>query len=411
MLNPNIIRKEFQIFYPEQSRRVIYFDNAATTQKPAFIAKKLARHYASSHANVHRGVYRLAEKATQEFEASRQKIADFISAKSAKEVIFTRGATEAINLVAYSLGRTLKRGDRILTCLSEHHSNFVPWLRLVKEKGVKLDIVNLNASRNFDFKDFQKKLTKKTKLVAIAHISNVSGYIYPVEKICKEAHKAGALVLIDGAQSTGHIPVNVQKIGCDFFAFSGHKMLAPSGIGALWARSELLEAMEPFMSGGEMIREVTTKTVTWNDVPWKFEAGTPNIEGAIMLGEAIAYLKNIGMKNVASHEKELFRYAFNKMKKLAFIDFLGMLDTECHTAILSFNIKGIHPHDVATFLDQYGVCIRAGHHCAQPFMRHLGVPATIRASFYIYNTKKEIDYFIEALKEIYKKLARAGKEI
>ncbi|QQG46469.1 MAG: SufS family cysteine desulfurase [Candidatus Niyogibacteria bacterium] len=416
------IKKDFPVLTRKiNGRAIVYFDNAATTQKPKIITERLKKLYAHSYANVHRGAYQMAEEITKEFELSRQKAADFIGAQSSKEIIFTRNATEAVNLVAYSLGRKFKRGDRILTTISEHHSNFVPWLRLARERGLKLDIVKLTSTRDFDFTDFRKKLTKKTKLVAVAHISNVSGYIYPVEKICKEAHKVGALILIDGAQSAGHIPVNVRKIGCDFFAFSGHKMLAPSGIGALWGRSEILESMEPFMSGGEMIREVTAKSVTWNDLPWKFEAGTPNIEGAILFGEAIDYLKKIGMKNIEHHERELLKYALEKMKKLPFVDLLGFEKTKDRTGIISFNIcgvtyfqqlskicyrDGIHPHDAATMLDRYGIAVRAGHHCAQPLMKHLGVLATLRASFYIYNTKEEIDYFIRALKEIHKKFVR-----
>ena len=397
--NPEKIKNDFPIL----KLGIIYFDNAATTQKPRVLSEKLAERYAKSHANVHRGAYKIAEETTEAFENTRQKVADFIGAKSVKEIVFTKNATEAINLVAYSLGRKLKRGDRILTSISEHHSNFVPWLRVAKERGLKLDIVGLTANHNFNFADFRKKLNKKTKLVAVAHISNVSGYIYPVEHIAREAHRVGALVLIDGAQSAGHMPVNVKKIGCDFFAFSGHKMLGPSGIGALYGKEEILSKLEPFLSGGEMIREVTLKNATWNDLPWRFEAGTPNIEGAILWGEAIDYLKKIGMKNIEAHERELLKHALLKMKKLPFIDLMKMLDLGGRTGIISFNIKGAHPHDASTMLDQYGICVRAGTHCAQPLMRHLGVPATLRASFYIYNTKKEIDYFIRVLKEVYKK--------
>lgn len=403
--NPQKFRKDFPILgrkvngYP-----LVYFDNAATTQKPRAILEKLKKHYGESHANVHRGVYQMAEESTEAFENARQKIADFIGAKSAKEIIFTRNATEAVNLVAYSLAKKLKKGDRILTTISEHHSNFVPWLRLAKERGLKLNVVGLTAERNFDLADFKKKLSKKIKLVAVAHLSNVSGYVYPVEKIVREARKTGALVLIDGAQSAGHIPVNVAKIGCDFFAFSAHKMGGPSGIGALYGREEILEKLEPFLSGGEMIREVSDKSVSWNDLPWKFEAGTPNIEGAILWAEAIRYLEKIGMKNIERHENELLKYALAELRKLPFIDLLGMLDTECRTEIISFNIRGVHPHDAATLLDRHGICVRAGHHCAQPFMRELSAPATLRASFWLYNTKKEVDFFIEALKKVHNKL-------
>jgi len=402
--NPEKIKK----YFPILKRGIIYFDNAATTQKPRVILERLKKQYEHSHANVHRGAYKMAEETTEAFENARQKVADFLSAESSKEIIFTRNATEAINLVAYSFGGKLKRGDRILTSISEHHSNFVPWLHLAREKGLKLDIVRLTKDGDSDFSDFRKKLNKKTKLVAVAHISNVSGYVYPVEKICSAAHKAGVLVLIDGAQSAGHMPVNVKKIGCDFFALSGHKMLGPSGIGALWGREEILNKLEPFMSGGEMIREVTLKNATWNDLPWKFEAGTPNIEGAILWGEAIDYLESIGMKNIERHEKDLLKYALAKMKKLTFIDLLGLEKTDGRTGIISFNIKGVHPHDASTMFDKYGICVRAGTHCAQPFMKHLGVPATLRASFYIYNTKKEIDYFIKILKEIHKKFICAA---
>src|SRR3989338_4881412 len=347
--NPEKIKK----YFPILKRGIIYFDNAATTQKPRVILERLKKQYEHSHANVHRGAYKMAEETTEAFENARQKVADFLSAESSKEIIFTRNATEAINLVAYSLGRKLRMGDRILTSISEHHSNFVPWLRLAKEKRLKLDAVKLNHMGEFDNNDFKKKLSRKTKLIAVAHISNVSGYVYPVEKICSAARKAGALVLIDGAQSAGHMPVNVKKIDCDFFAFSAHKMGGPSGAGALYGKKEILEKLEPFLSGGEMVREVSTKDASWNDAPWKFEAGTPNIEGAILWGEAIDYLKKIGMKNIERHEKDLFKYAFVKMRKLPFIDLMKMLDLGGRTGIISFNIKGVHAHDAATILDRY----------------------------------------------------------
>ena len=405
-LDSKKIRKDFPILSRKiNGRALVYLDNAATTQKPKAILEKLKKHYDRAHANVHRGVYGLAEEATREFEGARKKISDFVGAKLPSEIIFTRNATEAVNLIAYSLAKKLKRGDRILTAVSEHHSNFVPWLRLSKELGLKLDIISLTLGRNFDFADFKKKLTKRTKLVAVAHVSNVSGYVYPVQKIAREAHKAGALVLVGGAQSAGHMPVDVKKIDCDFFAFSAHKMGGPSGVGALYGKKEILEKFEPFLSGGEMIREVSTKDASWNDAPWKFEAGTPNIEGAILWGEAIDYLKKIGMKNIERHEKDLFKYAFVKMRKLPFIDLMKMLDLGGRTGIISFNIKGVHAHDAATILDRYGICVRAGHHCAQPFMRELGVPATLRASFWLYNTRREIDMLISALRKVHRALA------
>ncbi|MBI1957392.1 MAG: SufS family cysteine desulfurase [Candidatus Niyogibacteria bacterium] len=381
----------------------IYFDNAATTQKPRQIVEKLKEHYATSHANVHRGVYRVAEEATRRFEEAREKVARFIGARSNREIIFTRNATEAINLVASVMAPRIKKGDRILTLLSEHHSNFVPWMRLAQKQSAHFDVAGLTLDRRFDFADFEKKLTSRTKIVAVAHISNVSGHIYPVEKIVKAAHKAGAWVLVDGAQSAGHMNVNVAKMGCDFFALSGHKMLAPSGIGALYGREEILNELEPFLSGGEMIREVTTESASWNELPWKFEAGTPNIEGAILLGEAIDYLQKLEMKNVAAHEDELLRYALEKMKKLDCVDLLGMESAKDRVGVISFALRDVHPHDVASILDEkYGIAVRAGTHCAQPFMRHLGVPATTRASFYFYNTKPEIDVFIRALGEIHR---------
>ena len=405
-LDSKKIRKDFPIL----SRKIngcslVYLDNAATTQKPKAISEILKKHYEQSHANVHRGVYALAEEATSEFEGARKKIADFVGAKSPNEIIFTRNATEAVNLVAYSLAKKLKKGDRILTAVSEHHSNFVPWLRLAKESGLKLDIVKLTPTRDFNIRDFKSKLTRKTKLVAVAHVSNVSGYIYPVQKIAREAHKAGALVLVDGAQSAGHMPVDVKKIDCDFFAFSAHKMGGPSGAGALYGKKEILEKLEPFLSGGEMVREVSTKDASWNDAPWKFEAGTPNIEGAILWGEAIDYLKKIGMKNIERHEKELLKYALGKLKNLSFINLHGMTGSINRTSIISFNTKGVHPHDAATLLDRYGICVRAGHHCAQPFMRELGVPATLRASLWLYNTRREIDILISALRKVHRELA------
>ena len=405
-LDSKKIRKDFPILSRKiNGRSLVYLDNAATTQKPKAILEKLKKHYEQSHANVHRGVYALAEEATSEFEGARKKIADFVGAKSPNEIIFTRNATEAVNLVAYSLAKKLKKGDRILTAVSEHHSNFVPWLRLAKESGLKLDIVKLTPTRDFNIRDFKSKLTRKTKLVAVAHVSNVSGYIYPVQKIVREAHKAGALVLIDGAQSAGHMPVDVKKIDCDFFAFSAHKMGGPSGAGALYGKKEILEKLEPFLSGGEMVREVSTKDASWNDAPWKFEAGTPNIEGAILWGESVDYLKKIGMKNIERHEKELLKYALGKLKNLSFINLHGMTGSINRTSIISFNTKGVHPHDAATLLDRYGICVRAGHHCAQPFMRELGVPATLRASLWLYNTRREIDILISALRKVHRELA------
>lgn len=410
VFNVNRVRADFSILKKRQSANrqspFIYFDNAATTQKPRQIVEKLTEHYATSHANVHRGVYRVAEEATRRFEEAREKVAQFIGARSNREIIFTRNATEAINLVAHVIEPRIRKGDRILTALSEHHSNFVPWMRLAQKQSAYFDVVGLTPDRRFDWKDFEKKLTSKTKIVALAHISNVSGHIYPVEKIIRTAHRVGAWVLVDGAQSAGHLSVNVHKMGCDFFALSGHKMLAPSGIGALYGREEILNTLEPFLSGGEMIREVTTESASWNELPWKFEAGTPNIEGAILWGEAIDYLQKLGMKMVAAHEDELLRYALVKMKKLKGVDLLGMKSARDRVGVISFALTGVHPHDVASILDErYGVAVRAGTHCAQPFMKHLGVPATTRASFYFYNTKKEIDVFIRALGEIHRKFS------
>ena len=383
------------------NKKLIYLDHAATTPVDPEVVLAMEPYWSAANPS---SLHRCGQEAIKAVDGARAVIAKFVGAAHPREIIFTRNATESINLVAHTVAPHIKKGDRILTATSEHHSNFVPWMRLAKSRGAHFDVVGLTPERRFDFADFKKKLTRKTKIVAVAHISNVSGYICPVGEIVRAAHRAGAWVLVDGAQSTGHMPVDVRAMGCDFFAFSGHKMLAPSGIGALYGRAEILEKLEPFLSGGEMIREVTETAATWNELPWKFEAGTPNIEGAILLGEAVDYLQKLGMKAIARYEDELLRYALVKLKKLDCVDLLGMESAKDRVGVISFTLQGVHPHDVASILDErHGVAVRAGTHCAQPFMKHLGVPATTRASFYFYNTNQEIDIFIRALCEVYEK--------
>jgi len=403
-LDVQSIRKDFPILSRlVHGKPLVYLDNAATTQKPRQVIEALANFYEEYNANVHRAVYQLSEMATDKYEEARRKVADFIGADDPATVIFTRNATEAINLVAHSwASRNLKEGDEILVSEAEHHSNLVPWQMAAAATGAKLRFIRITEEGTLDLDHAASLINSRTKIVAVWHASNVLGSISPVRKLAEMAHEHGAVMLADGAQSVPHMPVNVEDLGCDFLAFSAHKMLGPTGIGVLWGRRELLESMEPLFGGGDMIRQVWLDRASWNEIPWKFEAGTPNIADAIAFGVAVDYLSKLGMQAVHSHEQELASYALKRLSELPEITVYGPKDPRHRSGVISFNIADIHPHDVGTVLDHEGVAIRAGHHCCQPLMRKLGVSATARASFYIYNTFEEVDIFVEALQKVRK---------
>ena len=380
---------------------LVYLDSAATSQKPRVVLEALQRYYEEYNANVHRGLYRIAERATLAYEEARAKVAAFIGAPP-EELIFTRGTTEAINLVAYSYGDAFVRpGDEILVTEMEHHSNLVPWQLLAQRRGARLRFVRVRPEDGtLDLDSLDRCLTERTRVVAVTHQSNVVGTINPVRDIAERAHAVGAVVLVDGAQSVPHMPVRVQDLGCDFLAFSGHKMCGPTGIGALWGRRELLEAMPPFHGGGEMIERVELETSTYKDPPHRFEAGTPNIADAIALGVAVDYLQAVGMDAVRAHEKALVRYALAQLAEVKGLRLYGPRDPELRGGAVAFSLEGVHPHDVAQVLDGEGVCVRAGHHCAQPLHRALGVAATARASVYLYNTPEDIDALVRGLERV-----------
>jgi len=418
--------KQIRADFPILSRRVhgkplIYFDNAATSQKPRQVIEATTDYYENHNANVHRGVHQLSEEATQVFEEARKKIADFVNAGDSRQIVFTKNATESINLVAYAWGRkNIKKGDEILLTQMEHHSNLVPWQLLAREVGAKLKFIPINRNGELIINNSELKsyLTSRTKLVSLTHVSNVLGTINPVKRIieeisefCIHQFKLAPKVLVDGAQAVPHMPVSIQNIKPDFYVFTGHKMLGPTGIGVLYAKKELLEETQPFLSGGDMILEVDWETSSWNYTPWKFEAGTPNVAGAIGLAAAVDYLADLGMKNVREHEKELTTYALEKLAAVKNLVIYGPTEIEKRNGVISFNIidsrgeVAIHPHDLASILDTEGIAIRSGHHCAQPLMKALGIPAAARVSFYIYNTKEEIDKLIPAIgkaKKIFK---------
>ena len=398
MLDIDSIRKDFPFLEAENGENpLVYFDNASTTQKPIQVLNKLNQFYRKSNANVHRGVYRLSQQATDAYENARKKIAGFINAKDDRSIIFTRGTTESINLVAYAWAQQqLKPGDEILVTEMEHHSNLVPWQITAERTGAILKYIPLNDDLELDLEKPEKYFTPKTKVFALIHKSNALGKLNPVQQLIRHAKTVGAITVVDGAQSVPHTTVDVQQLGCDFFAFSGHKMLGPTGVGVLFGKPELLESMEPFQSGGEMIEKVTMTHSTWNDIPWKFEAGTPNIAQAVGLGKAIDFLQNISMKKVEEHIGELTEYG---MKNLSEINGVRIYNKKnIHGGIISFNVDGVHPHDLAQFLDQDNIAIRTGHHCTQPIMKKLGISGTARISFYIYNTKEEIDKLCGCMK-------------
>jgi len=400
------LRKDFPILKRtvRDNKRLVYLDNASTTQKPNQVIDSISDYYRNYNSNIHRAVYSIAEEATEAYEATRDKIANFINVKDRQEIIFVRGTTEAINLVAYAWGRPhIKEGDIIVTTEYEHHSNIVPWQLLTQEKGAKLEYIGMDDNGELILDDLDKYLaTGKVKLVTFSLMSNVLGTITDVEKIIKKCKAAGVLTLIDAAQAVPHMKVDIEKLECDFFAFSGHKMLGPTGIGVLWVRKSVLETMIPFHGGGDMIREVHKYETTWNDLPYKFEAGTPNIADVVGFGVAIDYLTKIGMDNVREHEVELTKYAMEKLSEIKGIHIYGTKDISKRGGVISFNFADVHPHDVAQIIDGEGIAVRSGHHCAQVLMERLNVAATSRASFYIYNTKEDIDALVSSLNKVAK---------
>jgi cysteine desulfurase/selenocysteine lyase len=398
------IKRKFPIFQREVKPGVplVYLDSAATSQKPASVIQAMEEYYRTHNANIHRGIHTLAEEATAQYEEARQKVADFIQAPSAKQLVFTRNTTEAINLVAQTWGRQyLKAGDRILLTEMEHHSNLVPWLMLKEELGVQLDFISLTAEGIIDLDSFYQKLENNPKIVAFTHMSNVLGTINPAGELIQGAQAAGALTLVDAAQSVPHLPVDVSELDPDFLAFSAHKMCGPTGIGVLFGRMDLLEGMPPYMGGGEMIKSVTLDFFKPNDVPHKFEAGTPAIAEAIGFGAAIDFLSELGMDAVAAHEKQLIAYAMERLEEIPGVDMFGP-DASQKGGVASFMVDGVHPHDVAQILDSVGVAVRAGHHCAQPLHDKFKVPATARASFYLYNTEEDVEKLVEGIYKVKK---------
>ncbi|HEM5006473.1 TPA: cysteine desulfurase [Streptococcus suis] len=391
------IRKDFSILdQVVNDEPLVYLDNAATTQKPQQVLDVLADYYQKDNANVHRGVHTLSERATARYEAARQKVADFIQAKSSKEILFTRGTTTSLNWVAQFAKEILQPDQEVIISVQEHHSNIIPWQQACQQTGAKLRYVTLKDGE-LDMDHLRSLLSSKTKFVSLTHVSNVLGGVVPIGEIAELVHQVGAYLVVDGAQSVPHMAVNVQELDVDFYAFSGHKMLGPTGIGVLYGKEELLNLMSPVEFGGEMIDFVYEQSATWKELPWKFEAGTPNIAGAIGLGAAVDYLTEIGMDAIQAYEAELVDYVFPKLQAIPGLTIYGSQDLSKRTGVIAFNLDDLHPHDVATALDYEGVAVRAGHHCAQPLIRYLQVPATVRASFYIYNTKADCDKLVEAI--------------
>jgi cysteine desulfurase/selenocysteine lyase len=394
------IREDFPILKTlVRGKPLIYLDNAATTQKPQQVIDSLSEYYSSTNSNIHRGVHTLSEKATREFEEARVKVKKFINAASEKEIIFTRGTTESINLVANSFGRSnLNEGDEILITGMEHHSNIVPWQLIASEKNAMLKAAPITDSGELILEEFEKLITERTKIISVVYLSNSLGTINPVEKIIEIAHKHGVPVLLDAAQAVSHIPVDVQKLDCDFFAFSGHKIYGPTGIGILYGKEKLLEQMPPFMGGGDMISRVTFAKTTYNELPYKFEAGTSNIADAIGLGAALDYVNSIGMDSISKYEKHLLDYTTNKLSDVEGLRIIGTAAEK--SSVISFVLKNVHPHDVGTFLDFEGIAVRTGHHCTQPLMDRFSIPATSRASFALYNTIEEADVLVRGIKKV-----------
>ena len=397
MIDVEKIRKDFPILDQiVNDEPLVYLDNAATTQKPKVVLEAVNRYYQEDNANVHRGVHTLAERATASYEAARETVRRFINASSTKEVLFTRGTTTGLNWIGRFAEEILEEGDEVLISIMEHHSNILPWQEACRKTGAKLVYAYLKDG-GLDLEDFREKLTDRTKFVSITHASNVLGVINPIQELAQLAHEKGAIMVVDGAQSVPHMKIDVQKLDADFFVFSGHKMAGPTGIGVLYGKEHYLNQMSPVEFGGEMIDFVYEQSATWKELPWKFEAGTPNMAGAIGLAAAIDYLEAIGMDAIEHHEQELIAYVFPKLQAIEGLKIYGSQDLAKRSGVISFNLGNLHPHDLATALDYEGVAVRAGHHCAQPLIQYLEVPATARASFYLYNTKEDCDKLVEAL--------------
>lgn len=393
-------KDEFPIL---QERKISYLDSGATTQKPQCVIDAIESYYKECNANPHRGAYSLSIEATEKYESTREKIAKFINARNREEIIFSKNATESLNLIAYSYGLdNLKKDDEVVLSIMEHHSNLVPWQYVTKKTNSKLKFMYINKDYELSKEEIESKITDKTKVVGITHVSNVLGTINNVKEIIKYAHKKGAVVIVDASQSISHMKIDVQDLDADFLVFSGHKMFAPLGIGVLYGKKELLNKMTPFLMGGDMIEYVYEQNTTFAPLPNKFEAGTQNVEGVIGLGSAIDYIEKIGYKEIQNVEEAITKYAVNELSKLDFLELYITPHLENHSTVISFNIKGVHPHDVASILDSNGVCVRSGNHCAQPLLRYLGMDSTCRASFSIYNTKEDVDNLVEALKKAYK---------
>lgn len=398
-MSVNNFKKDFPIF---ENKDIAYLDSGATTQKPTSVLETIEKFYKNENANPHRGAYGLSIEATEIYENTRDKIAKFINAKHREEIIFSKNASESLNLIAYSYGLdNLKKDDEIVLSIMEHHSNLVPWQMVAKKTESKLNYMYINDNFEISDEEIETKITDKTKIVGITHVSNVLGTINNIEKIIKYAHKKGAIVVVDGSQSIPHMEIDVQKLDADFFVFSGHKMLAPLGIGILYGKKEILNKMNPFLMGGDMIEYVYEQETTFAPLPNKFEAGTQNVEGVIGLGAAIDYIRNIGYDKMQEIEKEVTSYARQELSKLEYLTLYLTPNEEKHSSVISFNIKGVHPHDVASILDSENVCVRSGNHCAQPLLRSMGIDSTCRASFYIYNTKEDVDKLVIALNKAY----------
>ena len=394
--NVREIREEFPALRQQiYGKNLIYFDNGATSQKPKMVLDAINLFYSKENANIHRGVHYMSQKATTEYEAARQRIQRYLGARKSEEIIFTKGATDSINLVAYSFGLSLSAGDEVLISAMEHHSNIVPWQMLCERQGCTLKVAPINQRGELIMEEFDKLLSKKTKLVSIIHISNTLGTINPVKEIIEKAHAVGAKVLVDGAQSIQHMHINVKEMNCDFYVFSSHKVFGPTGIGVLYGKEELLDRMPPYQGGGDMISRVSFERTTYNELPFKFEAGTPHIAGGICLGKAFEFLESIDMEAAERHERELAKYAEDMLDTFEGLQIIG--EAKNKTSVVSFSVKGIHPFDIGTLLDKQGIAVRTGHHCTQPLMDFYGIPGTVRASFAFYNTKQEIDTFVEAV--------------
>ncbi|OFI50550.1 cysteine desulfurase [Floricoccus tropicus] len=398
MIDAKKIRKDFPILDQiVNDEHLVYLDNAATTQKPTAVLDTIRYYYEHDNANVHRGVHTLAERATHDYEGSREKLRKFINASSTKEVLFTRGTTTGLNWVAKYAEQILKEGEEIVISIMEHHSNIIPWQQAAAKTGAVLKFVYLNENQELDMQGLKQAITDKTRFVSITHASNVLGVVNRVKEIAEIAHEHGAIMVVDGAQSTPHMKIDVQDLNCDFFTLSGHKMVGPTGIGVLYGKEKYLNDMNPIEFGGEMIDFVYEQSATWKELPWKFEAGTPNIAGAIGLGAAVDYLEELGMDEIHAYETELVNYVMPKLKEIEGLVIYGPDDVSKRSGVISFNLDNLHPHDVATAMDMEGVAVRAGHHCAQPLIEYLDVPATARASFYFYNTKEDCDKLVDAL--------------